>query len=107
MGQVFRNLMSNALKYRHDRIEIDIGKDGDFFIISVQDDGEGIKEIYHDKIFESYFQLEDEREHCVRGHGLGLAGALILVEDMGGEMYLESDEGKGAKFFVRIPLAEQ
>jgi signal transduction histidine kinase len=107
IGQVLRNLISNALKYRKDRVEIDIREDEDSFLISVLDDGEGIKEVYHDKIFESYFQLEDERQHCVRGHGLGLAGALILVEDMAGEMYLESDEGKGAKFSVRIPLAEQ
>ena len=106
MGQVFRNLMSNALKYRKDRVEVDIGKDNDSFFMSVRDDGQGIKEIYHDKIFECYFQLEEERAHCVRGHGLGLAGALILVEDMGGEMYLESDEGKGAKFSVKIPLTE-
>lgn len=105
MSQVFRNLMSNALKYRKDRVEIDIGKDEEYFFISVRDDGKGIDEVYHDKIFECYFQLEEEREHCVRGHGLGLAGVLMLVEDMGGEMYLESGEGKGAKFSVKIPLA--
>ena len=40
----------------------------------------------------------------VRGHGLGLAGVMILVEDMGGELFLESDEGKGAKFLVKLPL---
>jgi signal transduction histidine kinase len=105
MSQVFRNLMSNALKYRKDKVEIDIGKDEEYFFISVRDDGKGIDEVYHDKIFECYFQLEEEREHCVRGHGLGLAGVLMLVEDMGGEMYLESGEGKGAKFSVKIPLA--
>jgi two-component system, OmpR family, sensor kinase len=35
---------------------------------------------------------------------LGLAGVMILVEDMGGELFLESDRGKGAKFLVRLPL---
>ena len=66
--------------------------------MSVRDDGEGIQDIYHKKIFECYFQLHDEKDRCVRGHGLGLAGILLLVEAMGGEMSLESDKGKGVRF---------
>lgn len=109
INQIFRNLISNAIKYRKKTIEIhiDIKKTKDHsenLIVSVKDDGEGIEKIYHKKIFESYFQIEDEREDCVRGHGLGLAGILILIEDMGGRMYLESGEGKGAKFSVTLPL---
>ncbi|MFC1532651.1 sensor histidine kinase [Thermodesulfobacteriota bacterium] len=104
MRQILRNLMSNALKYREKTIELDIEKEAGTIFLSVTDDGEGIRKSFHKKIFECYFQLEEEREHCLRGHGLGLAGVLILVEDMGGEMSLESDKGKGAKFSVRIPL---
>jgi two-component system, OmpR family, sensor kinase len=109
INQIFRNLISNALKYRKKTIEIhvDIRKTKDRaenLFISVKDDGEGIEKIYHKKIFESYFQIEDDREDCIRGHGLGLAGILILIEDMGGKMYLESGEGKGAKFSVTLPL---
>lgn len=109
INQIFRNLMSNAIKYRKNVVDIhvDIRKNrsrGESLFISVKDDGEGIEEIYHRKIFESYFQIEDEREDCVRGHGLGLAGILIIIEDMGGRMYLESGEGEGAKFSVILPL---
>ena len=104
LRQILRNLLSNALKYRIKTVEIEISKDSESLYISVTDDGEGIKEEYHKKIFECYFQVDDERDFCVRGHGLGLAGVLILVEDMGGKMTLESDEGKGAKFSVLIPL---
>jgi two-component system, OmpR family, sensor kinase len=109
INQIFRNLLSNAIKYRKSTIEIHIDirktKDqGENLFIAIKDDGEGIEQIYHQKIFESYFQIEDEREDCVRGHGLGLAGILILIEDMGGRMYLESGEGKGAKFSVILPL---
>ena len=109
INQIFRNLISNAIKYRKKTIEIHVDvrktKDqGENLFIAVKDDGEGIEKIYHQKIFESYFQIEDEREDCVRGHGLGLAGILILIEDMGGKMYLESGEGKGAKFSVTLPL---
>jgi len=104
--QIFRNLMSNAMKYRDKQITIGIIKDDRYFNFSITDDGCGIEKEYQKKIFDNYFQLEDEKNDCLRGHGLGLAGALILVEDMGGEMTLMSDKGKGAMFTVRLPLAE-
>jgi len=102
--QVLRNLLHNALKYRKNRLEITVDKQHDHLIFSVADDGEGIPEIYHKKVFESYFQLDVTNAHTVRGHGLGLAGVMVLVEDMGGELHLESEEGHGAKFSVTVPL---
>ncbi len=104
--QVLRNLLSNAVKYRKKEIELNIFMDDSTLVISISDDGKGIAQEYHKKIFDRYFQLGDDRNSCVRGHGLGLAGALILVEDMGGEMLLESETDKGAKFTVKLPLGE-
>ena len=104
LRQIVRNLLSNALKYRKKIVKMEISKDNGALFLSVADDGQGIQKIYHEKIFECYFQLDEEREHCIRGHGLGLAGVLILVEDMGGKVTLDSDTGRGAKFMVRIPL---
>ena len=102
--QILRNLLNNALKYRKSRVELEIDKKDVHLVFSVKDDGEGIPSIYHKKIFQSYFQMDVTDSYTVRGHGLGLAGVMILVEDMGGELFLESDEGRGAKFLVRIPL---
>lgn len=104
MNQVLRNLLINALKYRKKRVELKIEKRDRSLFIYVSDDGEGIAESYHQKIFECYFQMDQERDHCVRGHGLGLAGVMVLIEDMGGKLTLESDVGKGAAFTVMIPL---
>jgi two-component system OmpR family sensor kinase len=70
----------------------------------VGDDGDGIPSGYHDKIFECYFQMDMQSDYCVRGHGVGLAGVMLLVEDMGGRLFLESDVGKGATFSVKVPL---
>jgi signal transduction histidine kinase len=70
----------------------------------VKDDGEGIPADYHQRIFECYFQMDAKNSSCVRGHGLGLAGVQVLLEDMGGQLFLESDLGKGATFFVKIPF---
>jgi signal transduction histidine kinase len=102
--QVLRNLLNNALKYRKKLIEIKIESNDKSLSLYVKDDGDGIPAEYHQKIFECYFQMDAERNHCVRGHGLGLAGVMVLVEDMGGRLSLESDLGKGAKFLVELPL---
>ncbi|MBT3255957.1 MAG: HAMP domain-containing histidine kinase [Deltaproteobacteria bacterium] len=102
--QILRNLLSNALKYRKSRVELSVDCKEGFVVFSVQDDGAGIPASYHKKIFDCYFQLDATSTCSVRGHGLGLAGVMVLVEDLGGEMLLDSDEGQGAKFLVKIPL---
>lgn len=102
--QILRNLLNNALKYRKSCVELTVEKQHDHLFFSVKDDGEGIPSIYHKRIFESYFQMNATDSYTVRGHGLGLAGVMVLIEDMGGQLSLESDEGKGAKFMVELPL---
>jgi two-component system, OmpR family, sensor kinase len=102
--QILRNLLNNALKYRKKRVALNIYASDNRFCIAVSDDGEGIPMTYHRKIFECYFQMDMKSDHCVRGHGLGLAGVQVLVEDMGGELLLDSDMGRGATFTVKIPL---
>jgi two-component system, OmpR family, sensor kinase len=101
--QIFRNLLINALKYKKNRVLLKIARGEGCLFLTVSDDGEGIPSGYHKKIFECYFQMDMKADHCVRGHGLGLAGVQVLLEDMGGELSLESDTGKGASFCVKIP----
>lgn len=103
--QILRNLLGNALKYRMSKVELTIDKDDGCLVFTVKDDGEGIPAVHHKKIFECYFQANPSETHTVRGHGLGLAGVMVLVEEMGGMLCLESDENKGAKFMVHVPLS--
>jgi two-component system OmpR family sensor kinase len=102
--QILRNLLTNALKYRKSRVELKMRLSDKFLLLAVSDDGEGIPASYHRKIFECYFQMDAKTNTCVRGHGLGLAGVQVLLEDMGGQLLLDSDTGKGATFLVKIPL---
>jgi len=102
--QILRNLLNNALKYRKSRVELRVEQQQGCFLLSVKDDGEGIPSTHHKKIFESYFQMDPTESYSVRGHGLGLAGVMVLVEYMGGELHLQSDQGKGAEFMVKLPL---
>jgi two-component system, OmpR family, sensor kinase len=106
VNQILRNLLNNALKYRKKVVELKIDRTDTSLIFSVKDDGEGIPAAYHQKIFECYFQMEpDSRGSCsVRGHGLGLAGVMVLVEDLGGKLFLDSDQGQGTRFLVKLPL---
>jgi signal transduction histidine kinase len=106
MRQILRNLLNNALKYRQQNVDLIIRKkdNNKTFSITVSDDGQGIPQSYHKQIFECYFQMDMTEQHCVRGHGLGLAGVSVLVEDMHGTLSLRSDTGKGATFIVDVPL---
>jgi signal transduction histidine kinase len=103
--QILRNLLNNALKYRSSHVELGVDIKDNSLFFSVKDDGEGIPLSYHRKIFECYFQMDTGEVCCpVRGHGLGLAGVMVLLEDMGGKLSLESEEGQGARFLVELPL---
>ncbi len=104
MKQILRNLLNNALKYRKESVEVRLERTGGTLSITVKDDGQGIPQNFHKQIFECYFQMDMKEQHCVRGHGLGLAGVSVLVEDMKGTLSLISDSGKGATFVVEVPL---
>ncbi len=105
--QILRNLMINALKYRKKTVTLTAALAENALTFRIRDDGPGIPPMFHEKIFESYFQLDTVNEYTVRGHGLGLAGVMILVEDMGGGLLLDSNEGKGTEFSVSIPLTAE
>jgi len=100
--QILRNLMSNAMKYRRERMEVKISGEADLFVL-VEDDGIGIPLEDQGAIFERFVRLNDEKRAYVPGLGLGLTGVKALVEAMEGEITLESQEGVGTRFMVRIP----
>jgi len=101
--QVLRNLISNALKYRRRRMALCITGEMDDLCISVEDDGVGIPQEQQEAIFERFVRLNDKRYAGVPGLGLGLTGVKALLDAMGGEITLESREGFGTRFMVRIP----
>ncbi len=103
--QILRNLLSNALKHRRQRVDVTIGGDANL-LVSVEDDGPGIPEKDQKSIFQRFVRLKAEEHLSVPGLGLGLAGVKALVEAMGGEIAFVSREGVGTGFSVSIPPLE-
>ena len=100
--QILRNLMSNGLKYRRQRMAVFISGESDL-LVSVEDDGRGIPQEELERIFKRFYRLKDEKRPEVPGLGLGLAGVRAMVEAMGGDISVESRENVGTRFVVRIP----
>jgi len=100
--QILRNLMSNAMKYRREHMRVQISGEVDLVVL-VEDDGIGIPLDEQEVIFERFVRLNDKKHAYVPGLGLGLTGVKTLVEAMGGEITLESREGMGTRFTIRIP----
>ncbi|MBM4326799.1 MAG: HAMP domain-containing histidine kinase [Deltaproteobacteria bacterium] len=98
---ILTNLLSNAFKYRETSVHVRCSVNADSINVSVRDDGPGIPETYHKQIFDQYFQCVPADGFPVRGHGLGLAGALALTEALGGHLSLCRGE-HGAEFLVEI-----
>jgi signal transduction histidine kinase len=100
--QILRNLITNALKYRREKIWLTVSGDEDLQV-SVKDDGSGIPKERRDDIFKRFPRLENEPRAGVEGLGFGLSCVKALVATMKGEITLESGEGAGTSFRVRIP----
>lgn len=109
--QVLTNLAGNAVKFTNEghvtlRVTgISSPEEGTCAVhCMIEDTGIGIPEEKIDHVFGEFNQVEDERNRKFEGTGLGLAISRRLIELMKGEIWVESDEGKGSCFGFRIPL---
>ena len=102
--QIIGNLIKNALHHRRKRVEVKVKIDSDQLIAEVIDDGPGIDPDHHELIFKRYAQVKECSIVPRRGHGLGLAGALIMARTLGGDIKIQSELGKGATFRLSLPL---
>jgi signal transduction histidine kinase len=104
LRQVFSNIISNAIKYNENEngeLVISYRQEGPFNIFSFQDNGPGIIPQYHEKLFKIFQTLHGEKRED--STGIGLATVKKIIEEMGGEITLDSDEGKGCNFEVKLP----
>lgn len=103
--QIIRNLLSNAVKFTENGlIELSCKKGNEFYIFSVKDSGIGIHSEHQKVIFDRFMKIDNDKQHLYRGTGIGLFLSKQLVEIFGGEIWVESEVGKGSTFFFTIPV---
>lgn len=99
------NLISNAIKYqlseKTPRIHIDVKEEEDHWLFCVEDNGIGIEERFLKKIFQPFKRLHRKEEYA--GTGIGLAICKKAMQQLGGDIWVESEIGKGSKFYFTLP----
>ncbi len=103
-SQIVGNLIKNALRFRNEKLEIKFFQEKELIVVEIRDDGPGIKPEDQARIFQPYVQAEAGGTMARKGHGLGLAGALILAKGLGGDVSVQSEAGKGATFRFTVPI---
>jgi len=105
--QIFENLISNAIKYAKNPngtiLEIGSKDEANNHLIFCKDNGPGISKEYHKKIFALFYRLDNSME----GTGIGLAIIQKVMKFHGGYVWVESQEGKGATFWLRFPKGKK
>jgi len=108
LTQVIVNLISNAVKFcaqTDGRIELKARQDADFLRVDVKDNGIGIGKADQEKIFERFQQAGNTLTDKPQGTGLGLPISRQILQRFGGDIWVESEPGKGATFSFRVPLS--
>ena len=106
LEQVFLNLIDNAIKYTPDRgkVGIDVSETDSGLNIKISDTGIGIPKEHLPRIFERFYRVDKTRSRKMGGTGLGLSIVKHIVILHGGTIDVESEEGKGSVFTIKLPL---
>ena len=108
---VLFNILDNALKYRKKDVAPELmirtRNEGSKIIISIEDNGIGMKKEDAKKVFERFYRVPTGNRHDVKGFGLGLAYVKKIVTDVNGTIRAESEIGKGTKFIISLPVITQ
>jgi len=106
LSRAFGNFLDNAIKYtpKEGRVCVRMGEKDNQAVISVIDNGPGIKSKDLPRVFEKFFRARAETGDEVPGTGLGLAIAKTITEQHGGEVWVESEPDSGSVFTMVLPL---
>jgi signal transduction histidine kinase/ligand-binding sensor domain-containing protein/CheY-like chemotaxis protein len=107
LNQILSNLVNNAIKFTQ-KGYIEVGcefiAENETLEFYVKDTGVGIKKEYHEIIFDRFRKVEDDKDTIYRGAGLGLAISRQLIKLLGGDIWVESEPGKGSVFYFSHPV---
>ena len=106
LSRALWHVIKNAIQYSPERsdVSISVDRNADSTLIRVRDHGIGIPSADKEIIFHPHVRLRHKEHSKIRGHGLGLTIAKNVAQQHGGNIWVESIEGKGSTFTMRIPL---
>ena len=109
IGDICRNLISNAIKYNKTDgyVDVVLSSDGTNAVFSVKDTGIGIAPHHQQKIFQRFYVVDKSRNKNISSTGLGLSIVKHIVTAMDGTIELESELGEGSKFTVILPTEQK
>ena len=105
LGRVLANLLDNARRHARSAVTVDVRREGEWAVVEVADDGDGVPEGDRERIFERFVRLDDARSRDDGGAGLGLAIARDVAVRHGGTLTVRDAPTGGALFELRLPLA--
>jgi len=106
--QVLLNLLSNAVKFTHSGgISVECAAQGDYIVTRVRDTGIGIKPSDMGRLFRAFQQLDSGLARVYDGTGLGLSICKRILEVLGGEIWVESEWGRGSTFSFSLPARKR
>ncbi len=105
--EVMVNLVGNAIKYMGGAGTVTVAHEvkGDVLVTHVADTGLGMSKEAQDKLFTKFYRIQTEKTRDITGTGLGLFIVKMIIEKMGGTIWVESEEGKGSTFSFALPCA--
>jgi signal transduction histidine kinase/DNA-binding response OmpR family regulator len=108
IDKILNNILSNALKFTpgSGSVNVEVNKQDDSVEISISDTGIGIPEEQLNKIFDRFYQVDQNISSEIQGTGVGLSLTKELVELHKGKILVESEEGKGSAFRILLPLGK-
>ncbi len=106
LTNVIVNILDNAIKYSEGEPKIDVYTENvkNSIVLKIRDQGIGMSKVAQKKIFEKFFREHTGDLHNVKGHGLGLTYVKRIIDDHHGQIWVESERGKGSTFIIKLPL---
>ncbi|MFD1256149.1 ATP-binding protein [Mucilaginibacter terrae] len=107
IGSVISNLLSNAVKYspRGTNITVNCEIKAQMAVVSVKDEGLGIKPQDVEKLFERYYRVDSKQTQTISGFGIGLYLCAEIIQRHDGKIWVESEPGEGSTFYFSLPQA--